>query len=243
MKSEIGAKNETIRRFILCTTYSVAMAYVESAVVVYLRLAINRGTRLFPLSQLPHHLLQIELAREIATIVMLAAVAALQSRRFRIAIAYFIYCFGVWDLFYYLWLKLLIGWPASLLSRDVLFLIPLPWLGPVLSPSIVSLILIGTGIAVLRLEALGTPLKLTPGDWFGAAVGAGLILTSYTWGVSRFGFTRRPGGYPWWLFILGAAIWAGVFLRRIVLVLPTRQFTHSVVHATPENRKTESDRR
>jgi hypothetical protein len=199
------------------------MAYVESAVVVYLRLAINGGTRLFPLSPLPPHLLHIELAREIATIVMLAAVAALQSRRFRIAMAFFIYCFGVWDIFYYLWLKLLIGWPVGLLSWDVLFLIPVPWLGPVLSPSIVSILLIGAGVTILRLESLGTPLRFTRGDWFWTVVSAGLILISYTWRLPILAHTGRPGAYPWWLFTLGVAIWVGVFLKRTIATLSAKR--------------------
>lgn len=193
------------------------MAYVESAVVVYLRLLVNGGTHLFPVRPLPPHLAHVELVREFATIVMLATVARLQSRRFRVNVAFFLFCFGVWDIFYYLWLKLLIGWPPSLLSWDILFLIPLPWFGPVLAPSLVSLMFIAGSLVILRFETVGKPIRFTSLDWIASFVGAALVIASFLWELPHVAKTGHPGAYPWWLFSSGAAVWVVMFTRRALL--------------------------
>ena len=105
-----------------------------------------------------------------------AAVAAMQSRRPRVFLAFFIYCFGIWDIFYYVWLKVLIGWPVGLLTWDILFLIPLPWFAPVLSPTIVSLLFVAAALVILRFEAAGKPLRFARVDWLLATVGALIIV-------------------------------------------------------------------
>jgi hypothetical protein len=70
----------------------------------------------------------------------------LQSR-----LGFVLIAFGVWDIFYYLWLKVFIGWPKTLLDPDLLFLFPLPWWGPVIAPILISLLMIiGGTTAVFR---------------------------------------------------------------------------------------------
>src|SRR5256714_6622922 len=129
-----------MRRTLWVGIFGIAMAAVESAVVVYLR---ARHTGAAPLSvlqyELPTHLLAIEVAREAATLVMLIAVAVVASRNAWEGLLYFALAFGLWDIFYYVWLWVFIGWPPSLFTWDVLFLIPVPWLVSVLAPLIVSL--------------------------------------------------------------------------------------------------------
>src|SRR5256714_5264609 len=124
-----------MRRTLWVALFGIAMAAVESAVVVYLR-ALHAGAA--PLSvlqfELPTHLLAIEVAREAATLVMLIAVAAVASRDAWEGLLYFALAFGLWDIFYYVWLWIFIGWPPSLFTWDVLFLIPVPWLRPGLAP-------------------------------------------------------------------------------------------------------------
>ena len=81
----------------------------------------------------------VEQLREASTLVMLIAVAFLGGRSARERWGVFLAAFGVWDIFYYVWLYALIRWPPSLMTMDVLFLIPVPWVAPVLAPVVVAL--------------------------------------------------------------------------------------------------------
>lgn len=200
----------------ICAVYAIAMACLDSAVVIYLRELLYGNTSLFPLATFPPKLIRVEFAREIATIVMVAAVAALQSRKPRVFLAFFVYCFGIWDIFYYVWLKLLIGWPAGLLSWDVLFLIPRPWFGPVLSPIIVSLLFVAAALVILRMEAAGKPVRMVWFDWLPGTAGALAIIASYLWVLPTAAGAGRPRVYPWWLFAIGIALWVGAFVGRLI---------------------------
>ena len=121
--------------------YAAAMAVVEAMVVYYLR-------RLFALQyaavfapgrfSFPHAYLRHEQIREAATIVMLLAIAYLAGRGPLQKLAYFLFAFGVWDLGYYVALKIMLDWPASLGTRDLLFLTPRQWWAPVWEPLLVS---------------------------------------------------------------------------------------------------------
>jgi hypothetical protein len=127
------------------------MALVEAAVVIHLRGLYYPQDRLaiFPLQLLSDADLWLELAREAATVVMLAAVAVLTEKGAVRVFAAFVYDFGLWDLFYYFWLKLFLGWPVSWSEWDVLFLIPWPWLGPWIAPAAIAVLFVGWGGAVL----------------------------------------------------------------------------------------------
>lgn len=124
------------------TLYGIAMAYLEAAVVVYLRRIYYSDNllSLFPLKIWESADLLLELAREGATLVMIAAVAALAAGDMRRRIAAFFFVFGVWDLFYYFWLKVTIGWPSEWLEWDILFLIPWAWLAPWVTPAAVAIL-------------------------------------------------------------------------------------------------------
>src|SRR6266540_4205903 len=112
--------------------YALAMAYVEAATVVYLRRVFGVVDLVQDVASYDPRLASIEIGREAATLVMLLSVgfAAGRSRQARLGFA--LYAFGLWDVLYYVWLKILLGWPGSILTQDVLFLVPLPWWGPVL---------------------------------------------------------------------------------------------------------------
>ncbi|MGD2080540.1 MAG: hypothetical protein PVJ36_05370, partial [Nitrospirota bacterium] len=45
-----------------------------------------------------------------------------------------LWCFALWDIFYYVFLRVWLGWPRTMMDMDVLFLIPGPWVAPVLLP-------------------------------------------------------------------------------------------------------------
>src|SRR5512132_3057372 len=109
-------------------TFAVAMAWVEAACVYDLRVMVDRLEPYQP-NPLPMagRLGDIELVREAATLVMIAAVGALAGRTWRTRLAYAAVAFGVWDISYYVWLKAMYGWPQTLLDWDILFLLPLPW--------------------------------------------------------------------------------------------------------------------
>src|SRR5579863_8584995 len=130
--------------------FGISFGYVEAAVVVYLRSIydpIRREIRpsrsaadLFPLitpdqlrAAAPDRagLLRIEVIREAATLIMLAAVALTTvaespTGSWQGWLPAFAVAFGVWDLFFYVFLRVMIGWPTSLLTWDILFLIPVP---------------------------------------------------------------------------------------------------------------------
>ncbi|MBD3347772.1 MAG: hypothetical protein GF400_01090 [Candidatus Eisenbacteria bacterium] len=131
------------------------MAYVESAVVAYLRFLYYPDGFLVEgvhaVSDISGAVLNIEIGREVATIAMLAAVSLLTARGgWWSRLAFFIWAFGVWDIFYYIWLYVFLGWPPDLLTLDVLFLVPRPWVAPVLLPVTVSGIMMACAAAILK---------------------------------------------------------------------------------------------
>jgi hypothetical protein len=150
-------------RWWMVVIYAAAMAWVESAVVFYLRSMIDRIEPYQP-DPLPiiGGFASVELPRELATLLMLFAVGFLAGRTWRARIGYAVIAFGVWDVFYYVFLKIICGWPHSLLDWDVLFLLPLPWWGPVLAPVLISLLLILWGTFASQFERKHPPM---PSSW------------------------------------------------------------------------------
>lgn len=136
--------------------FGIAFGFVEAAVVVYLRAAVGllpgyAGTladvgRLSSgiyqnaqlLGELPQSLLAVEVLREAATMIMLVSVAFLAAKSSRERCALFLWSFAAWDIFYYAGLWLTVRWPPSLLTTDVLFLIPVPWVSQIWFPVLVS---------------------------------------------------------------------------------------------------------
>lgn len=193
------------------TLYALAMAFVEAAVVVYLRSSVSPVTGV---PQVP----TIEVAREAATIVMLVAVAALAGSDRWDRFLWFCVAFGIWDIGYYVWLKVLIGWPVSLLTWDVLFLIPVPWMAPVLAPVIVSLGLVAGSLWLLRLRARGAILRFSPWVWALALGGGAVVLLSFTFDYRMASRGLEPQGFRWTLFASGAGVGAlalAVGVRRL----------------------------
>jgi len=136
-----------MKKWALLSTFSIAMAYLESAVIVYLREVYYPGnlTSIFPLKMMCPSNFAMELGREAAAIIMLLSVALLSGEKGWRKFYAFLYIFGLWDISYYAWLKIFIGWPSSIKDFDVLFLIPLPWFGPAYSPFIIASLFVLTG--------------------------------------------------------------------------------------------------
>jgi hypothetical protein len=149
--------------------FGIAFGLLEAIVVTYIqRIVAVQGTpairaeSLKPLlnlsviaflnppstSALLGTLTRIETWREASTIVILACVGFLTGRTIRDGTGIFLIAFGVWDIAYYVWLRVLTGWPTGLLSPDVFFLIPVAWVGPVVTPMLASIVLIVIGTKI-----------------------------------------------------------------------------------------------
>jgi hypothetical protein len=138
--------------------------------------------------------------------------AANRQQRF----AYFATIFAVWDIFYYVWLKTLINWPASLFDWDILFLIPFPWAGPVLAPVIVSVTLLAFATVVLYRSAIAKAVKVSVLEWF-VFILAGLAVVISFWIAGRHMAQPDFKEYFYWpLFALGELM-AVVFFARCLL--------------------------
>jgi hypothetical protein len=166
-------------RFVWLTVFAVAMGFLEGIVVIYLRELYYPQGFVFPLKLMPREMVSIEWIREIATLIMLAAAGILAGRNNLQRLLYFLFAFGVWDIFYYVALKLLTGWPASLLTWDLLFLIPVSWLSPVLVPVICSVTMIVMAVLITGKQEKGFTTDLRPLDWIMISGGAVIILYTF----------------------------------------------------------------
>jgi hypothetical protein len=152
--------------------FAIAMAWLEAATVLYIRALVDRIEPYQP-NPLPVHgaLAAVELWREAATLVMIATLGLLAGRTWRRRTGYAALAFGVWDVFYYVFLRLISGWPRTLLDWDILFLLPLPWWGPVLAPVSIALVMILWGTLATQ-SADGA----TDAPWASALGWAGIVL-------------------------------------------------------------------
>ena len=207
--------HQTRNRLIWVAVFGVAMGLFEAAVVVYLRRIAYPDGFSFPLVTLDRHLAVVEVAREAASLVMILSVAVIAGSRSPERLAYFVYIFGIWDILYYVFLKLALDWPASLLEPDILFLIPVPWVGPVLAPVLVSVVMISAGVVTIWLEDMGAPVRVTRRN-LGAVVGCGLVIVISFCLDWRSAFSDGgPAPFAWWLFLPGLLAGTGVFAHEV----------------------------
>jgi hypothetical protein len=189
--------------------YAIAMAYVESAVVVYFQRALAVDpNQFFPLhaGSAANYLATIEVGREFATMVMLAMIGTLAGRRWQDRLAWSAVAFGVWDLFYYLWLWVFIGWPGAVSAWDVLFLIPAPWAGPVWAPGVVSLALVTVGLITAYKADHGYVARVSLRTAAAGLLGGLLVVASFLANAPALMHGHLPGWFPWPIFLAGMAI-------------------------------------
>ena len=190
------------QRWLIVVLYATAMAYVESAVVLYLRTMVGHVDPYQPDPvMLPEGLVRAEMVREAATLIMLLAVGWLAGRTWRSRLGYTLVAFGVWDILYYVFLVPLSGWPRSLLDWDILFLLPLPWWGPVLAPVSIAVLMVVGGTLVSLFDR--PERALWPGPW--------------AWGASLFGVALAV-----YVFMADTIRAAGGGAEAIRRVLPTQ---------------------
>jgi hypothetical protein len=202
-------------RWILVALFAVAMAWVESASVFYLRTLVDRvepyQTHPLPMKD---GFSAVELVREAATLVMLLAVGLLAGRTMLGGLGYASMAFGVWDIFYYVFLRMMSGWPHSLLDWDVLFLLPVPWWGPVLAPVSIALLMIVWGTLAGQREDRRPGQTLS---WTVPALSAaGIALALYLFMADSFYAIRQgldvtrqlPVSFNWPLFAVAFLLMA-----------------------------------
>lgn len=205
--------NIPARRAAWLALFGVAFGILEAAVVVYLReLYYPDGFR-FPIVIIPDRVAVVELVRELATLLMLAAIAMVAGRDRMDRFFVFAFLFGVWDMVYYVGLWAFLGWPPSLFTWDVLFLIPLPWLGPVIYPVVVSLFLVGGFLVHERMRARGLEVFLTIGEWTVAWGGALIVIAAFCWNWRAVVDGTVPDSFPAALFAAGLIVGVVPFVR------------------------------
>jgi len=161
-------------------------------------------------------------AREAATLVMLLAVGVLAGRAWRSRLGYAAIAFGAWDIFYYVFLKAMCGWPHSVMDWDILFLIPLPWWGPVLAPVLISLLLILWGTLACRLEVTRTPvlpeLAVTGVGAVGVVIGLQVFMADALNAAHQRGDAVRnvlPTRFHWPLFCAALLLMAAPAMQLL----------------------------
>jgi hypothetical protein len=219
------------RTLLALLIFGAAFGYLEAAVVTYLR-ALHEPARqqfypgrspaeLFPLLTLDQlhaagteqqRTLVAEIGRETATIIMLAAIALAVARDPGEWAAAFVLTFGVWDIVFYASLKLLLDWPASLFTWDILFLIPVPWTGPVLAPVLVSLAMIAAAVFHLWLKAQDKPVRIGAAHWCGILAGAFVIIVSFAMDYQHVMAGGAPHDFHWNVFLTGIGLGIGSYV-------------------------------
>lgn len=167
-----------MKKFIPATIFGIAFGILEGVVVVYLRRIYYPDGFTFPLVLLEPKMISIEIIREICTIVMLGSIAFILGRTRGEKFSFFIFTFAVWDIFYYVALKIFLNWPESLFTWDVLFLIPVTWVGPVLAPLICSLGMII--ISMIYVSLFEKNYSINFGRWNYALIVLGVSLILHT---------------------------------------------------------------
>ncbi len=188
-----------VKTILWLTAFSIAMGYLECAVVVYLReLYYPEGFK-FPLTFIPPNIAVTEFVREIATLIMLLGIGILTGKSNIEKFAFFIYCFAIWDIFYYVFLKVILGWPETIFDWDILFLIPVPWVGPVLAPVIVSLTMILLAFVIVCFDQKNCPSKFLFKEKLFLISGCLILVSSFIRDYLRYVYTENSTNKLWTL--------------------------------------------
>ncbi len=204
--------------------FGITFGYLESAVVIYLRELYYPEGFAFPLKILKNKLILVEIIRELITMLMILSVSFIAGKTKLEKFAYYMLVFGTWDIFYYIFLKIFIDWPSFLLEMDLLFLIPVAWVGPVLAPIIISLLLIIAAFFIIYFENNDYKIHQTKFLWILEISGGIIVFISFILSTGDVVSQKYPEHFYWWLFISGV----------IVGVIP---FIYSIKKTFKENEK------
>jgi hypothetical protein len=200
---------------------ALAFGWIEASVVVYLREVYARDIALLgahnvaglqiSLVSLPTRLVNLEMAREACTILLLGAAAWLAGQGSAARAGAFLLAFGVWDLTYYAVLRFVSGWPESLGAWDILFLIPLPWVAPVWAPASIAAFFVAAGTYLFW-----TSQRRRRYRWLDVgALAISVLLTMAAFFVESGAAADHhvPERFPLWLFWAGVLLGVGWFVR------------------------------
>ncbi|MCF8327680.1 MAG: hypothetical protein K9I29_05250 [Bacteroidales bacterium] len=221
------------------TIFGVAFAMIETAVVIYLRELYYPEGFGFPLKVSGMEVMGVEMYREFATLLLLVSGAILAGKTGKERFAWFIFAFAIWDIFYYVFLFVFLGWPQSLLTWDVLFLLPFTWVGPVIAPIINSLTMILLAVVIVHFERIKKYVIIRFYHWFLLLAGAVVVIIAYvedyleymlqefTVGgllgkanideILDFASNYVPDHFKWWIFSIGAGIHLLVIFHLITI--------------------------
>ena len=216
-------------RWLAVVVFAIGMAWVEAASVYYLRVLVDR-THPYQENPLPLGgvLRQVELVREGATLVMLVMIGMLAGRTRPAQVGYLAVAFGVWDIFYYVFLRMIGDWPNSLFDWDILFLLPLPWWGPVLAPVSIALLMIVGGTLASQTTVRCPATRLT--RTLRTLQGLGIVLALYVFmadslRVVHHGLdvatTVLPRSFNWSMFCLAFTLMAAPVAQTVLANAPT----------------------
>jgi len=239
-------QKESLKTITYVAIFSIAMGLFEAAVVIYLREIYYPEGFDFPLKIMNPHIAVIEIFREAATLVMLLMISFLASRKMIIRFAYFLLSFAIWDIFYYVFLKLFIGWPESLLTWDILFLIPIIWIGPVIAPVINAITMIILALLIIWFSDKKDARKIPGLSWVMLITGSLITIFGYiqdygSFMLQEFTFSELmnssmseeilthasnyiPETFNWWIFLIGELI----ILAGVVILLIKLSSRHSL---------------
>src|SRR3989441_3814993 len=211
-------------RWLVVVVFAIAMAWVEAASVYYIRAMVDR---IDPYQNHPLPIRgvlgQVELVREAATLVMLATLGMLAGRTRRAQAGYTAIAFGVWDIFYYVFLRVICDWPTSLFDWDILFLLPLPWWGPVLAPVCIALLMIVWGTLACQVADRNPVTSLTWAVW--GLNGLGIALALYLFMADSLRTVHQgleatrhvlPTPFNWSMFCLALTLMAMPVAQRLL---------------------------
>jgi hypothetical protein len=207
-------------RWILVMAFAIAMAWLEAASVLYIRTLVGRIDP-YQANPLPINGLlgDVELWREAATLVMITMLGLLAGRTWRQRAGYAAIVFGTWDIFYYVFLRLISGWPKTVFDWDILFLLPLPWWGPVIAPVSIAVVLIAWGTLATQSDERGADARWA---WALASIGSGLALAVFmvdAWRALPHGrdavLRALPTSFNWPLFSVALLLIALPVLHQV----------------------------
>jgi len=213
-----GSLKIMFRRFLVIVIFGIAFAYIESTVVVYLRAIFYPEGFTFPLSgfaegALWKRLLLAEIGREAATLVLILTSSWLFGRNKHQRLAFFFTIFAVWDIFYYVWLKVLLDWPLTINDWDILFLMPAVWASPVMAPVLISLTMLIFAAAILYRDCYGKAIKVSAMEWLAFTVAVVLVVLSFCLAGRHIEQIDYKVYFSWPLFAIGHLLAVLVFLK------------------------------
>jgi hypothetical protein len=184
------------------------MGFLEGAVVIYLRELYYPEGFSFPLVLMNDTIALVELFREVATVIMLVGIGILAGRTTNQRLSFFLMSFAIWDIFYYVFLWLVLDWPQSLMDWDILFLVPVPWVGPVITPILITITMLALSVVLLKREA-----GMSKIEWSLIVTGSLVVVLSWTLEFQQYNntvgdalkavATYIPQSFPWIIFSVG----------------------------------------